>query len=373
VKNGTPYKTYGFQTNANVYSIFVDDGRPAFIPKITPQTDTHFANVRNATRTNGMLLENGDAYITLDPGDLDKNGDGKIIITTNGGTLWVNGKKVLTSAGTFTAYIEEQASASTIPSLVKPIIYVDGALTTNEYPNCPAAVKNSITAGIYSTRGIRGLSGIVDGQLSIFSGYDVVITGDIVYQEWVLKTKCIYRDMLSNGAYTTYEPETGIIQPEINKPNLLGVNAKFTIILPGDIFNTAAGTDRIDAKGTGIATTGAISGDGLNDIFIFGVYYAKHRIYGETQNTESYVYARNTTYLGKKGTWFIYGSISSDEQIYAAVADKSNNSHTGFINRSYNYDPNLYTFQPPMTLKISTLPVWSWRLTGTYPTGIAKK
>lgn len=420
--NANPVKqrTYGFHYRASstdyAYAVFHGLGRPEKVGEISPKTESHFANVRTVARTSGLWLENGDAqYVYFDPGDLQKNGDGKVKIKTLSGKLWLNGKIVLNTPGTYEVFIQEQPG-TTSAFLNFPVVYVDGNPSTAEYgtngnTECAKTAYKQIDRGIYVTKGIRGISGVVDGQVSVYSGYDVVIAGDIIYQEFARIIQFTHKNMNDLGKIDQPYKESGgglpaTVDPESNKPNLVGVNAKNSIILPADLFSYdgMVSTDayngkvanRIDGQGTGIITsTGDMgsggSGDttGLPDVFTFGVYYAGMRMYGETKSRTSYTVpnpgggtttkydtydrpdfklsGKTKVHVEKKGTWYIYGSVSSGQQVYATLGDY------GFKYRNYQYDPNLFTFQPPMTMQISTLPVWSWRLTSGFPDGLTKK
>ena len=371
-------KTWGFHANnaKKAWASFKGNGNPAIIPPINPNTDEHFSRVRREAKNNGVLVENGDVkLLKLDPGALNVNGDGKLVITLDSGTLFVNGSQAGSGSGTYTVNIAD---------LESPLMYVDGNPSTKGYYNGTVASEShtNLNYGIYKTKGIRGLTGVLDGQLSIFSDYDAVIAGDIIYQEFCGKVTYTYKDFSDMRVKQGY-PGAGA-EPDQGKPNILGVFVKHDIVIPGnmfnftnkkqanyyDIYNKNNIADRVDGEGTGVLS-GAIGGDSYPDIFTMGVFYAKHRVYGETRSSTEHAYARTTNYVYKKGTWFLYGSATCDEQIYAVTTDSGQQTQwNGFKFRSYNYDPNLYTYEPPFTLKIEVQPIWSWRVVTTYPEGI---
>jgi len=405
--NGTSVDTYGFEGWSGAYAGFMgDEARPDIIEPIKPKTERHFDKVKNAAQKYGILVEGGNVnYMFLHPGDPTKNGDGKVYIELDrDAVLYKNGDTV---SGT-----EHMIALSDLES---NIIYVEGKdegsvgtegsfSTTKGYPT---------TSGIYQAKGIRGLAGVLDGQLSIFSGYDIVLAGDLIYQEYLDDLKFTFTDYRSNiedpafnyvHATSLIDSTYGIVRqaplisgpaiPEYNNPNILGVNAYHDVIIPGNLYNNYykessgwgseetkyynepyAGmsgsnllTDRCDQQGSGILTSGTASGDGKADLFTFGVFYAGHRVYGETPSSNEDTYARPYDYVNNKGTWFIYGGVGCYKQVYATLS-----SGYGYNYRSYNYDPNLYNFEPPYTISIESQPIWNWRVVKNYPDGISPK
>jgi len=395
-------KTNGFHFSNSgkdyAWAMFLADvSRPAIVAKLTPKTEDHFASVRVVAQQKGVLVEGGDAaFIRFEPGDLSKNGDGYMKIKTTGGKLWVNGKIVSSTATEKNIYFSSENAGANL-YMGTAIIYVDGNPATPVYNSssnpCKNATLGSISNGMYITKGIRGLCGVVDGQVSIYSGYDITFVGDVIYQEYAVALKYLYRDMGNSGTLVQPYISSSVTpaDPDPNKPNLVGINAKHDVILPGDLWATTSYftkgstryyTDiraaRCDSKGTGV-TTGTLpaNSEWFADLFTFGVIFAGNRVYGEVANANTDTYARtwatsggyptSSAYLREKGTWVLYGSLSDSLQVYATSGS------VGFQFRSYNYDPNLYTFKPPMTMSITSLPIWSWRLTGAYPTGISVK
>ncbi len=392
-------RTWGFHSNKKAWASFVgDNGHPEIIPPISPKTDEHFANVRKEAMLHGVLVEDGDvAFMYLDPGTLSVNGDGKVKIVLASGEIFVANESKGSGAGTTVTV--------NIADLQSPVIYVDGNPATSGYYNSTVAsyASLSITSGIYRTKGIRGITGVLDGQLSVFCAYDAVISGDLLYQEYAGIIKYTYKDLLDGGKIK--QPYSGgAADPELNAPNILGLFVKHDIIIPGDMFNqpykvqswgayswklkadnsdpyrgdySGEGSRRIDGEGTGVLSGGSgDTGDIFPDIFTMGVLYAKHRVYGEIPDGSSsgQYYGRGSGYYTEqKGTWFLYGSATCDEQVFAVVSNVGQQTWwTGFKYRSYNYDPNLYTYEPPFSLKVEVQPIWSWRVTMSYPTGMAE-
>src|SRR6056297_1654483 len=402
--DGTEISTWGFEDNngKNAHANFIGDlAKPDIRSTINPKTEMHFRKVRASARVNGVLVEEANVqYMFLDPGDKTVNGDGEVHIYTSG-KVYANGEKQDLASG-------ENYYRIVISDLNSKIIFVDGQLPAGE-TDVPLSICGSegtptydegypVTSGIYRTSGIQGLSGVLDGQLSIFSNFDVVLAGDLLYQEFLDRIRFTYKDYKGGGV--TYAPlvqwnligSPGV--PKYNEPNLLGVNAKHDTIIPGDMFNTTISnhwwtnnmiapyngniTDRCDSAGTGIlsSSSGTISGDGFPDIFTFGLFYAGHRIYGETIVAEEETFDRSNNYVDEKGTWFIYGGLGCSEQVYATVGDGSpgvGRTDYGFATRSYNYDPNLYNYSPPFTIAVESQPVWNWRIVNDYPAGLEEK
>ena len=166
---------------------------------------------------------------------------------------------------------------------------------------------------------------MVDGQVSVFCEYDTVISGDLLYQEYLGAVNYTYKDLLDSGKIK--QPYTGAgATPELNTPNILGVFVKHDIIIPADMFNqpykiqswgayswklkndnndpykgdySGEVARRIDGEGTGVLSGGSgNNGDIFPDIFTMGVLYAKHRIYGEVYSGSSggQYYSRGTGY-----------------------------------------------------------------------------
>ena len=404
--DGSTINTYGFEGWGGAYSAFMGDlAKPAIIKPLKPKTDMHFDKVQNTAAKYGIWVKDGDVkFLFLHPGDPSVNGDGKVIIEKASGTVFVNGE--VKSANPLTVNLAD---------LETKIIYVDGENfgSVSDEGSLDDSKGYPVTSGIYTTKGIRGVAGVLDGQLSIFSGYDVVVAGDIIYQDYLDKinfTFTDYRSSISSPAFN-YTPGTstidatyGIVRqaplqsdaaiPDYNSPNLLGLNALHDVIIPGNMFNsytetssgwggTSSGdydseyggkygssliTDRCDQQGSGILSSGTASGDGKADIFTFGVIYAGHRVYGEVPSANEDTYYRPNNYVNNKGTWFIYGGVGCYKQVYATLT-----SGYGYNYRSYNYDPNLYNFEPPYTISIESQPIWNWRIVENYPDGITPK
>ncbi|TYB31826.1 MAG: hypothetical protein FXF47_02225 [Candidatus Mcinerneyibacterium aminivorans] len=386
-KDGTTVSTWGFDKSPKLaHAAFVGDfAEPAIIPPISPKTDMHFRKVRGAARANGIFVEEGNVgYMFLDPGDVTVNGDGAVVIYLDSGTLYVNGE-AQSGGSPYTIQISD---------LDNKLVYVDGAPLSASYPISSCVDEgtrsytygNSTDMGIYTTSGIRGLAGVLDGQLSIFSGYDIVLAGDIIYQNFLDKINFTYKDYSGGTTYGEIKQWALVSSPGVpsnNNPNLLGVNGKHDIIVPGDMFNWASDysyngfkADRCDQSGTGIISSGSISGDGYPDLFTFGLYFGAHRVYGEVPVvTPEETYDRSKKYVDSKGTWFIYGGLGSAQQIYASLSYSSPGMghDEGYAYRSYNYDPNLYNYEPPFTIAVTSQPIWNWRIVNNFPQGIEPK
>jgi len=392
-------RTWGFHSNRKAWASFVgDNAHPEITPPISPKTNEHFSMVRREAHANGIHVESGDVrFLYLDPGELNVNGDGKVKITLSSGEIFVNGVSKGSGAGT--------SVTVNIADLRSPLMYVDGNPSTGIFYNATVGSCSAlnITSGIYMTRGVRGLTGVLDGQFSLFCDYDVVLSGDILYQEFVGSIPFLYKDLLDSGKIK--KPYSGAgAQPDLDKPNILGVFTKHDIIIPADMFNqpysirpwgayswrlrydrwnpykgdwSGEPARRVDGEGTGVLT-GTVSGGGdiFPDIFSMGVFYANHRVYGEIPSGSSSgeYYNRNKSYYcQQKGTWFLYGSVTCDEQVFAVLSNIGQQTWwEGFKYRSYNYDPNLYAYEPPFSLRVEVQPIWSWRVTTTYPAGLTE-